>query len=161
MELFISEYGRYVIFFHVISAVIWVGGMIGIRVAVHPALQKISDPKVRIPRVLEVMKRLFGFVLGFTFIIVLTAMLLAIGLGFKYGDPTLYMITHVKEGIWTVMFINLIMMMVKRAKAEKAFYLGDEATLVKNMTMIAKYMIPVNIFLGIVAIYFGIVLRGY
>ncbi len=160
MDLFIAEYGRLLIFFHVISAMIWVGGMIVIRVAVHPSLQKISDPKSRIPRTLEVMKRLFFFVLAFVFLLMLTGTLLVLGYGFSENAPELSVIAHVKETILLVMFANLIAMMIKRKKAERAFYLGDDQIMAKHLGHISKVMIPVNIFLGLVALYFGIVLRG-
>ena len=159
MEFFISEYGRLIIFFHVISAVIWVGAMIGIRVAVHPSLQKISDPMIRIPRSLEVMKRLFLFMIPVVFLLLLTALLLIVG--FDFTAPELYSVVLAKEAIWTVMTVNLIMMLVRRKKAEKAFYLQQNDLLAKNLTLITKYMLPANILLGIVAIYLGVVLRGF
>ena len=161
MEFFISEYGRLIIFFHVISAVIWVGAMIGIRVAVHPSLQKISDPMIRIPRSLEVMKRLFLFMIPVVFLLLLTALLLVVGFDFKQNDPELYSVALAKEAIWTVMTANLIMMLIRRKKAEKAFYLQQNDLLVKNLTLITKYMLPLNIMLGLVAIYLGVVLRGF
>lgn len=161
MEFFISEYGRLIIFFHVISAVIWVGAMIGIRVAVHPSLQKISDPMIRIPRSLEVMKRLFLFMIPVVFLLLLTALLLIVGFDFKHSAPELYPVVLAKEAIWTVMTVNLIMMLVRRKKAEKAFYLQQNDLLAKNLTLITKYMLPANILLGIVAIYLGVVLRGF
>lgn len=161
MELFISEYGRLIIFFHVISAVIWVGGMIAIRLAVHPSLQKIADPKIRIPRTLEVMKRLFMFMIPVVFLLLLTALLLVVGFDFKHNDPALHSVALAKEGIWTFMTANLIMMIIRRKKAEKAFYLQQNDVMLKHMTLISKYMLPVNILLGVIAIYLGIVLRGF
>ena len=161
MELFISEYGRLIIFFHVISAVIWVGGMIAIRLAVHPSLQKITDLKIRIPRTLEVMKRLFMFMIPVVFLLLLTALLLVVGFDFKHNDPALHSVALAKEAIWTIMTANLIMMIIRRKKAEKAFYLQQNDVMLKHMTLISKYMLPVNILLGVIAIYLGIVLRGF
>ena len=158
MELFINEYGRLLIFFHVISAMIWVGGMIIIRVAVHPSLQKISDPRSRIPRTLEVMKRLFFFVLAFVFLLMLTGTLLSLGYGLY--DTALAPFVHVKETILLIMFANLIAMMIKRKKAERAFYLGEDRAMTRHLAHISKFMLPLNIFLGLLALYFGIILRG-
>ena len=38
-ELF-NNYGHLIVFLHVLSAFVWVGGMIAIRVAVHPVIQR-------------------------------------------------------------------------------------------------------------------------
>ncbi len=46
-------------FLHVISAVIWVGGMIAIRLAVHYSMQEIDDPKIKLGRTLESLRRFF------------------------------------------------------------------------------------------------------
>jgi hypothetical protein len=73
---------------------------------------------------------------------------------------SIYNTVHIKEAIWLVMTINLAAMMWRRAKAEKALKEGnlDEA---KNMLgLIAQYMVPVNIALGITAIFIGVVLRN-
>ena len=43
---FFADNAFFVVFFHVLSAFVWVGGMIAIRGAVHPSLQHIDDPKV-------------------------------------------------------------------------------------------------------------------
>lgn len=161
MEFFISEYGRLIIFFHVISAVIWVGGMIAVRLAVHPSLQKIADPKIRIPRTLEVMKRLFMFMLPVVFLLLLTALLLVVGFDFKHNNPSLHSVILAKEAIWTVMTANLVMMIIRRKKAEKAFYLQQNEVMLRHMTLISKYMLPANILLGVIAVYLGIVLRGF
>jgi len=58
-----ADYAFFIVFLHVLSAFVWVGGMIAIRGAVHPSLQHIDDPKVRIARTLEIMHRLFMIVL--------------------------------------------------------------------------------------------------
>jgi hypothetical protein len=89
------------------------------------------------------------------------ALLLVVGFDFKQNDPELYSVALAKEAIWTVMTANLIMMLIRRKKAEKAFYLQQNDLLVKNLTLITKYMLPLNIMLGLVAIYLGVVLRGF
>ena len=43
---FFKNYSSIIVFLHVISAVIWVGGMIAIRFAVHYSMQNIEEPKI-------------------------------------------------------------------------------------------------------------------
>jgi uncharacterized membrane protein len=161
MELFITENARLLVFFHVLSAMIWVGGMIVVRVAVHPALQKISDPKSRIPRTLQVMKRLFLFMIPVAFLLLLTALLMVLGFDYKRTDPGLHTLAVIKEAIWTAMSANLVVMLVLRKKAERAFYLGQDAVMARLLGLIGTYLLPLNILLGIVALYLGVMLRGF
>lgn len=158
---FFALYASWVLFFHVLSAIVWVGGMIAIRFAVHPAMMHISEDTIRLARVLELLKNFFTLVIPMIVLLVLTAMIMAIGLNFKGGDPLLYSIVHVKEGIWTVMTIIFVIIYMKRNKAEKLFISGDIEGAKTKLAPISGYLIPVNILLGMVALYLGGVLRGF
>lgn len=161
-----------IVFLHVLSAVIWVGGMIAIRFATHQSLALISDPKVRLERAAHTLKRLFAIVIPFVIILIITAVLMAVGLGFRAAamDPmgnvideyamSLYNTVHIKEAIWFIMAINLALMMWRRRKAEQALKVGNIEEAKEMLSLIAKYMVPVNIVLGITAIFIGVVLRN-
>ncbi len=149
----------YIIFFHILGAVIWVGGMIAIRFAVHPALQKIEDDLVRLARTLEITGRLFALVLPFIVILLATGLYMVYDFGFS-GHTKLSVIAHIKESIWLVMALNYAAMVWLRFKAQ-SYYLASNFLMAKKyLVPIAKYMLPVNIVLGLLAIYFGLVLRG-
>ena len=154
-----AEYAFFILFLHVLGAFVWVGGMIAIRGAVHPSLQHIEDPKVRMARTLEIMQRLFMIVLPFIVILIVTGGIMAIGMGFK-GTP-LYGMVHVKEAIWTIMTINYSLMFIKRNRAERLFISGDLAGAKETLSPISNFMLPLNIVLGIVALAVGITLRGF
>jgi uncharacterized membrane protein len=153
-EIF-AEYGSIIIFLHIISAVIWVGGMIAIKFAVHPAMQLIATPEVRVSRSLHITKNLFHLVVPAIFFLVLTGIIMTLAL--HRGDP----LTHVKEAIWTIMLINFVVMYFRRNRAEQHSRKGEVAEAKKIANIITKYMLPVNIVLGIVAIYVGGLLRGF
>lgn len=165
MQTGIAEFFAYnaqlIVFLHVLSAVIWVGGMIAIRFAVHPALQMIQDEKLRLARSLQAMGGFFRIVIPMVILLVITAVLMLLGLNFKEGDPTLYHMTFVKEGIWTVMTLNFTVMVIRRNRAERRYLSGDLAACKQLLKPIAQLMIPVNIVLGTLAIYLGVVLRGF
>jgi len=82
---FFGTYTHEIIFLHVLSAFVWVGGMMAIRFAVHPGLQAIEDPKIRLGRTLAITGKFFHFVMPFILLIILTAVLMAVGLGFRIG----------------------------------------------------------------------------
>ncbi|NPA66794.1 MAG: hypothetical protein GXO11_07935 [Epsilonproteobacteria bacterium] len=159
MAEWVMQYRIEIIFVHVFAAVIWVGGMISMRFAAHYAFIEITSPADRLEKTAIALGRLFAMVLPFVLLLAATGAILTIGYGIKHTD--FHYLTHIKEGIWSVMFINLAMMMIRRKKALKALQNGDHAGAARLLGLIGKYMVPVNIALGIVAILFGVVLRTH
>ena len=159
MTDFFKSYSSIIVFLHVISAVIWVGGMIAIRFAVHYSMQNIEDQKIKLGRTLENLKRFFSMVIPAILTLLITAIIMIIALGFKGTE--LYSIVIAKEIIWTIMTVIFITIYIKRNKAQKAFDSGDFANAKNNLLPIATYFIPANIILGLIAIFLGITLRGF
>jgi uncharacterized membrane protein len=158
IDLF-KNYSSIIVFLHVTSAVIWVGGMIAIRFAVHYSMQNIEDPKIKLGRTLENLKRFFNMVIPAILTLLITAIIMIIALGFKGTE--LYSIVIAKEIIWTIMTVIFITIYIKRNKAQKAFDGGDFTNAKNNLLPIATYFIPANIILGLIAIFLGITLRGF
>ncbi|TLP39629.1 DUF2269 family protein [Arcobacter arenosus] len=159
MESLFANFSGVIVFLHVISAVIWVGGMIAIRFAVHYSMQEINDPKIKLGRTLESLRRFFNMVIPSIIILLLTAIIMIIALGFK-GTP-LYSFVIAKEVIWTIMTIVFIIVFIKRKQAQKAFDEGALANAKEKLLPIANYLIPINIVLGVIAIFLGVTLRGF
>jgi uncharacterized membrane protein len=169
---FFGTYAHEIVFLHVLSAFVWVGGMMAIRFAVHPGLQAIEDPKLRLGRTLAITGKFFHFVMPFILLLILTAVLMAVGLGFRIAAVdgggniinenayALYQMVHVKEVIWMVMAANFTWMYVKRRKAQKLFDTGDLAGAKAAVALIPKLLLPINIVLGILALWLGLTLRG-
>lgn len=86
MVEFFGNYAHVIVFLHVFSAVVWIGGMIAIRFAVHPGLQLIEDPKVRLGRTLAITGRFFNIMIPLIILILLTAVVMAVGIGFSCGS---------------------------------------------------------------------------
>lgn len=159
MEGFFNQFAAIIVFFHVIAAIVWVGGMIVIRFGVHYVLIDIEDRKLKLERTLQILKRFFNMVIPSIVLLLLTAIVMAIGLGFKGTD--LYSVVILKEVIWAIMTIIFIMIYIKRNKAQKLFDDGDLDGAKAMLAPLPSWMIPVNIILGMVAIYMGITLRGF
>jgi len=157
-ELF-NNFSTLIIFLHVLSAIIWIGGMIVIRFAVHYSMQAIEEPKIKLGRTLENLKRFFSMVIPSIILLLITAIIMILALQLKGSE--LYKFAIAKELIWTVMTIIFIIIYMKRNKAQKAFDSGDFATAKNYLVSLAKYLIPTNIVLGLIAIILGITLRGY
>jgi len=159
MESLFANFSGVIVFLHVISAVIWVGGMIAIRFAVHHSMQEIDDPKIKLGRTLESLRRFFNMVIPSIIILLATAIVMILALGFK-GTP-LYSFVIAKEVIWTIMTIIFIVIFIKRKQAQKAFDEGVLPTAKERLLPIANYLIPINIVLGLIAIFLGVTLRGF
>ena len=172
MVEFFSQYKVQIIFLHIISAVIWVGGMIAMRFAAQQSFQMIDDVHVKVQRSAYALKRLFAIVFPFVVILIITAVIMSVGLGFRVAAVdndgniinkyamSLYNIIHVKETIWTVMTLNLIAMILIRNKAQKLINIKDFKNAGAKLKVIGQYMVPINIILGIIAIYLGAYLRN-
>jgi len=151
-ELFL-ENKTIIVFLHVISAVVWVGGMIAMRYAAHPSFMQIESPGQRLERISQGLKGLFTIVLPFTIVIIITAVFMIKGYDLSHSELAPF--SHAKEGIWSVMFINLIVMMRRRNRAQKALEASDVMLAKKQLEFIGKYQVPTNIVLGIIAISIG------
>jgi len=168
-----GSFAHEIIFLHVLSALVWVGGMMAIRFAVHPSLQLIDDPKVRLGRTLAITGKFFHLVIPFILLIIITAIFMSVGLGFRAsavsasGDIisqsayVTYQIIHIKEVVWVVMVANFSYMYIKRAKAQKLYDSGDLSSAKKSVALIPNTLLPINISLGILALWLGITLRGF
>ena len=159
MQEIFNQYAIFIVFIHVLSAIVWVGGMIAIRVTVHPSLQTIETPQIKLGKTLEIMKRLLNMVIPMIIALIITAILLAIGEGLK--ETQLYPVVLLKEGIWVIMTIIFTIIYVKRHQAEKLFKQRDFAEAKKRVKLIPNLLLPINISLGLIALYLGIVLRGF
>jgi len=153
MQDIFLEYKTFIIFLHVISAVVWVGGMIAMRYAAHHSFLEIESPQKRLERIAHALKRLFAIVLPFVIILIVTAVFMIKGYGL--GESDFSPLSHAKEGIWSVMFINLIVMILRRNRGERLLNEGNMVGAKKQLELIGKFMVPLNIILGITAIFIG------
>jgi uncharacterized membrane protein len=158
MSEFFTNYGSLIVFLHIISAVVWVGGMITIRFTVHYSIQEIEEPKIKLGRTLEFLRRFFNIVIPSIIILLVTAVMMSIGLGLK--ESPLYPIVHIKEAIWSVMTVIFALIYLKRNKAQRFFNDGDFKSAKEALVPLALWMIPTNIALGLIALYLGVTLRG-
>lgn len=159
MVEFFAEYKVIIVFLHVLSAVVWVGGMVAMRYAAHPSLMEIESPLKRLERVSHGLKRLFCIVAPFVIILLITAIIMVKGYSLSQSDYKVY--GYVKEAIWTIMFINLAFMIKRRNNGQKALERGELILAKAQLGLIGKYMVPVNIVLGVVAIFLGANLSSY
>ena len=174
MGEFFANYGHLLVFLHVLSAFIWVGGMIAMRVAVHPVIARggvtdaqmlqtkmiseIIEPKQRLGITLQTTGRLFNLVMPFIIILFATGLMMAISLGGHHGELKTLFVS--KEILWSIMALNYGYMYYKRATAWKMFNQGKVKEAKARMKWMANVLLPLNIVLGLVALWMGVSLRG-
>jgi len=158
MQNFFAEYKTLVVFFHVLSAVVWVGGMIAMRYAAHPSFVQIESPVKRLEHIAMALKNLFTIVVPFVVLLLVTAVIMIMGYGLSESELSVY--SHAKEGIWSFMAINLFVMILRRNRAMKLLSKGDMVGAKFSLELIGKYMVPLNIILGVVAIFLGATLSS-
>ena len=153
MVEFFAEYKTAIVFLHVLSAVVWVGGMIAMRYAAHPSFVQIESPAKRLEHIAIALKNLFTIVVPFVILLLVTAIIMI--KGYSLGESDFAMTSHIKEGVWSFMAINFFVMIMRRNRAMKLLAEGDMVGAKFSLELIGKYMVPLNILLGIVAIFLG------
>lgn len=151
-EIFL-EYKVIIIFLHVLSAVVWVGGMVAMRYAAHQSFLEIESPAKRLERIAHALKRLFSIVVPFVVILFITAIFMVKGYGLSQSSYS--SLSYIKEGIWSIMFVNLMVMILRRNRGEKLLNQGNMLGAKQQIELIGKVMVPLNIALGVVAIFLG------
>ncbi len=143
---------------HLISSVVWIGGMVMFIVAVYPSIKQIPNEKMMIRTALRTLRRYFNFLFPFTIFLTLSGAIMEIGEGYESKDPTLGAIVGTKEAIWVLMFLNYLFAYYKIMEAKKRCMASDAEQAKDNIRLIAHYLFTINIFLGLTALYFGLML---
>lgn len=141
---------------HILSAVIWIGGMITVRLVVHPLGLQFEDLQQKVERNLKVTKRLLVLVFPFVLTSFISGFMITAGNFSSYHSSSIYP----KIVIWLLMFVNYLFIFYRSNVALRAFNNFDIAGARRVMIPVANLLLPINILLGIVAIYIGIGLRG-
>ena len=160
IEIF-GDFSRIIIFLHVISASLLIGSMFVMRFVIQPVEVDVLDEKIKFNSCIEMMRRYIVFLVPVLLTIVITSVFMHIGLGFKAGNPTTYVMVHTKEALWTFIAFNFIYMYFKYLKAKKGLAEENYIEVEENVILMVKYLIPLNLLLAIISVYFGVILRGF
>ena len=125
----------------------------------NDVMDSMLKPKQRLGITLQITGRLFNLVMPFIVILFVTGLIMAVATGGHHGELKSFFLT--KEIIWTIMTVNYLYMYTKRAKAWKFFSKGEVALAKAQVSLIPNLLLPLNIVLGIVALWLGVTLRGF
>jgi uncharacterized membrane protein len=155
----LMSYADLIVFFHILGAIIWIGGMIAIKIAVHPVIHTLSDQKERVQKALEISGKLFKLVATFIIIILATGLIIAIATNGHHTNVGYLFVT--KEIIWSVMTGNYLFMIFRLKRAKTEFENNNFQEASRLASIIPHILLPINIALGIIALYVGVKLRGF
>jgi len=156
-----GDFGRIIVFLHVVGAAFLIGSMFMIRFIIKPTLMSIDDEVVRYSRCIRILERYFNYLLGIMILIISASVTMSVGLGFEYASPTLFSLIHVKEALWVFIACNFIYMYTKLINARRLFKTREFFEVHENLGLIVESLIPLNLVLTLIAAYIGVIIRGF
>lgn len=133
--------------------------MVAMRFVSHYSLSSIDDVPLKLGKTLDNLQRFFKLLIPCIVLLIVSAFVLIIGLDLNHHSSSY--ISHLKETILLLMISIFILVYRKRNKAQHYYEEKDFNKTKKELLPIAKYYIPLNIILGVIQVYLGIVLRGF
>jgi uncharacterized membrane protein len=158
---FFGSFSRLIVFFHVLSASILIGGMFALRFIIKPVLTLIDDEEIRFKRCLDLMDRFAKLMLPIMLLLISASLLMTVGLGFEYASPITSTMIHIKEAIWLFIAFNFGFMYWKFLNARQSYKKRDFFEVEEHIILIVNFLIPLNLLLSLAALYIGIVIRGF
>ena len=161
MVEFFGNFSRIIVFLHVVSAALLIGSLFALRFVTKPLLADIEDEEFRYKRTFQALDKYFIFVLPLMIVLISASLMMNIGLGFEYASPIIYTMIHIKEAIWLFLAFNFGFMYWKFLGAKSAFKIGDYFEVGEHITLIINCLITLNLILTLIAVYIGVVIRGF
>lgn len=160
IEVF-GDFSRIIVFLHIVSAALLIGSMFVMRFVIQPVEVDVPDVKIKFTSCMKMMRRYIFFLVPVMLLIACTSIFMHIGLGFKSGNPMSNIMVHIKEALWTFIGFNFVYMYFKYLKAKKGFEEENYIEVEENVILMVRYLIPLNLLLAVISVYFGVILRGY
>jgi hypothetical protein len=104
---------------------------------------------------LRTIRRLTNLSLVVASLVLLSGLVIFMGESYADINPFLSTIISTKVFLWIFMFINTLLILQKAIKARKMCLASDSGGARDSVSFISHYLIILNIFLGIISIYFG------
>jgi len=154
-----ENYKILILFLHILSASLLIGSMFVIIFIIRPIGKKVENVEQKCLSCLKILKRFNIFLIPIMFTMLSASLFMNIGMGFEYGDPTAFIMVHIKEAIWIFLAFNFLYMYKKYINAKKAYEQKDFLVAQENIILVTKYLIPLNLVISLMAVYFGIVIK--
>ncbi len=146
---------------HIASAIVWVGASFIFSVGVFPSLAQIPNERMIVRTTIRIMTRYINVAVFASITLLASAIYLYYTkMDMLVANPVLRTIITTKGLIWLYMSASYFYAKYKVKEARGVCYHGDSVRAVDMLKIVANYVFIINFILGLVAIYFGIMLRG-
>ncbi len=146
---------------HIASAIVWVGASFIFSVGVFPSLAQIPNERMIVRTTIRIMTRYINVAIFASLTLLLSAgYLYYMKMDILIANPVLSTIINTKGLIWLYMSASYFYAKYKVKVAKSTCFHGDSVRAVDILKVVANYVFVINFILGLVAIYFGIMLRG-
>lgn len=156
-----GDFGRLIVFIHILSGSFLLGSIFTIRFIVKPVFTSIDDEITKYGRCIRLLDKYFMYLFVVMALIISASLTMTVGLGFEYANPTIYSLIHVKEALWLFIAFNFIYMYVKLKSATKLFKRREFLDVHEHLSLILNFLMPLNLILTVVSAYIGIIIRGF
>lgn len=155
---FYYEYSNIIKIIYGVSAIVWIGSMVGYVFSSYPAIKQIPNEKLMIRTSLRTLKRVADLNIFASLALLLSGVLISLGDRSSETSPFFVDIIRTQALLWSLMFANTIIIYLKVFQAKKKCFASDSEGARDNVRFISNYLIILNIFLGLIALYFGMLL---
>lgn len=158
---FFGSFARIIVFLHIVSATLLIGGLYILRFVIKPILMTMKDEEDKFERCLSILDRYSKFLLLVMLVLISASLMMTVGFGFQYASPITYTLIHIKEAIWLFMAFNFAFMYWKLLSAKKAYKKCDYFEVKENIILIIHCLVPLNLLLALAAVFIGVTIRGF
>lgn len=155
------NFSRMLSYTHILSFGILTGLLFSVVAIMKPILYHTNIPKERYEKGAIVVRYTLLYSSFFMAIIFVGGYIMSVGLGLEKGNPATYVFVHALEALWAFMGVNFVYIYLKYKSIKKSLKVKEYTQVHENLELIFNYMVPLNLFICIVSVYFGVVLRGF
>ncbi len=148
------------LFFHIVAAMFWVGGMLFITLVVAPFLQSMPDPKDR-SKVYQVVGKRFRFLGWIAIIILLVSGPVVLYALYGISMPDIFFAPLHGTPIGRALSIKLTLVLILVVSSlTHDFWLGPKARNSPKYSLIAKIFGRGNLVIALAIVIFAVILRA-
>ena len=154
-----DEYFGLILSFHILSAFIWIGGMIVFIFSLYPSVLQIPNDKLMIRTTVRSLKRYFKILFISITVLGISGILMEMSRDYDSYSPTMDALISAKEAIFVLMVVNFIFGKYKIKEAKDRCMKSNIDYAKDSIRLIIHYLFALNLFHGISSMYFGIMIR--
>ena len=157
---FYEDYQSIIIMIHIVSAIVWIGASFMFVTSIFPSLMQIPNDRMITRTTIRILYRYLKITFIFSFLLVASGLFIVVERNLTTSGPLIETIIYTKGYIWIAMTSLYIYALFKIKSARNICFHGDTLRAIASLKIVTNYVFILSLVLGLVAIFFGIMLRG-